>query len=227
MTIGQDETPKIPPPPPPITLTFRVVFEFVFCLDRQAIDAADERHWLPEIKREAIAWVPQAIAISAANLTKSELANAERQIFGTTSLKHLARCIDFDLMSAGSARSKLVNWELMIGRPDRPKTVEFRQHFGTLDHDDVARWVCFVVALMRAAEQTAAQPTPTPSPTTLKQYSPPGGLGWSLRQGKKYNFRSKVKKSGLKSCLTCCNLTERRRTTGEEDMGTIEEMRSC
>ncbi|KIV77523.1 hypothetical protein PV11_09313 [Exophiala sideris] len=44
-------------------------------------------------------------------------------------------------------------------RSDDPKiTVEFRQHHGTLDAEDLRQWVIFVTALMRTAERKANEP---------------------------------------------------------------------
>jgi hypothetical protein len=52
-------------------------------------------------------------------------------------------------------RSLNVNFEnlVYIDQPGSKKTVEFRQHHGTMDPEDINMWVIFVTAIVRAAER--------------------------------------------------------------------------
>ena len=94
----------------------------------------------------------------------------------------------------------------------RPMTLEFRQHRGTLDGQEISYWVVFVTRLVRAAESKAIQSRPgsakTLSPTTpmrpdtsetqvAESTTPKGrdfpsetGVGprWSREQGSKYKI---------------------------------------
>jgi hypothetical protein len=54
-----------------------------------------------------------------------------------------------------TTRLKFVNFEPLNRRKGQPRTVEFRQHQGTLSPEDVGQWVLFLTALMRLAEQRA------------------------------------------------------------------------
>jgi len=76
-----------------------------------------------------------------------------------------------------------------------PRTIEFRQHEGTLDFEDVWRWVHFVVSLIRAAERkhhqskpgTPASPkTPKTEAQRLEQHLQ---LPFPAKQGKKYRVK--------------------------------------
>lgn len=75
------------------------------------------------------------------------------------------------------------------------KTVEFRQHHGTLDEDDIKHWVIFVTMLFRAAERKAREvpPAQTPLPTTfmwkVRERFPDDDSGRSLtlEEGRKYD----------------------------------------
>jgi hypothetical protein len=83
---------------------------------------------------------------------------------------------------------KFVNWQNLGPLPEgatQPGTHEFRQHKGTLNMEEIGRWVCFT-ALTRIAERRAAEATPHTSPT-----KPPvrrSELIWPRRGGSKYKF---------------------------------------
>jgi hypothetical protein len=54
-----------------------------------------------------------------------------------------------------TTRHKFVNFEPLNRRKRDLRTVEFRQHQGTLSPEDTRQWVSFLTALMRLAEQRA------------------------------------------------------------------------
>jgi hypothetical protein len=69
----------------------------------------------------------------------------------------------------------------------QPQTIEFRQHRGSLDVGAIGQWVCFLTALMRAAEKCARAATPPPSPTKTAQL-PHSQWTRPMREGFKYRF---------------------------------------
>ena len=86
-------------------------------------------------------------------------------------------------------RFKFVNWTNISARAtnaEKPRTVEFRQHEGTLSLDEIVQWVCFLTALMRTAERRANENTPPTSPT--KPAIPRDQLSFAVREGSKYKF---------------------------------------
>ena len=86
-------------------------------------------------------------------------------------------------------RFKFVSFHYTSGSAPagRPKTIEFRQHAGTLDAKDITHWVCFIISLMRTAEERARLKTPPQSPT--RPAIPRKHLTYPMRQGRKYKFR--------------------------------------
>ena len=111
----------------------------------------------------------------------------EHQIFKQTALRGLTNLLDNETPYGEATRMKFVNWENLSRATSKTPTIEFRQHHGTLDFMDVRHWVTFIVALFRAAERKADQPTPPVSPQY--QSREVGSLAWSMGQGKKYNTR--------------------------------------
>ena len=59
-------------------------------------------------------------------------------------------------MSNGGVRERIVNWTYLL-RPHSARTVEFRQHEGTLDAEGVKWWVLFCVGLVRVANAMAKE----------------------------------------------------------------------
>ncbi|KAI4111704.1 MAG: hypothetical protein LQ338_008351, partial [Usnochroma carphineum] len=61
------------------------------------------------------------------------------------------------LMSSGGQKGRLVNWTYLAGRGEGvgKRTLEFRQHEGSLEAGEVRRWVLFLRALVRWAEGVA------------------------------------------------------------------------
>jgi len=55
-----------------------------------------------------------------------------------------------------------VNWSYLSAKDGkrRPRTVEFRQHAGTSDAEEVGWWVRFVLGLVRLAHRYAAEEEP-------------------------------------------------------------------
>ena len=84
-------------------------------------------------------------------------------------------------------RMRFVNFENTKSYNPK-KTVEFRQHHGTLSFAQLREWVIFVVGLVRAAERMALEAeTPSPSPITAARLSHLGpALHWGLGQEAKY-----------------------------------------
>lgn len=74
-------------------------------------------------------------------------------------IEHLAIYMSTDPGQNRPVRSRFVNWGNFANFTDFPEqqkgTLEFRQHAGTLDQDEIAHWVCFVIAIVRAAERRA------------------------------------------------------------------------
>ncbi|KAL6720852.1 hypothetical protein ACLMJK_002777 [Lecanora helva] len=74
-------------------------------------------------------------------------AEARKMIFApSTTLESLAE------LMGGTRKSRLVNWTYLL-RHNLPRTIEFRQHEGTLDGEDVRCWINFVVGVVRLAEE--------------------------------------------------------------------------
>ena len=77
----------------------------------------------------------------------------------------------------------------------KPRTIEFRQHEGTLEFEDTARWIFFVVALVRAAEKKARQSRPSApvephSPkTTTRELEIFQTLSGPRQQGSKHGMK--------------------------------------
>lgn len=64
----------------------------------------------------------------------------------------------------GGGRRKFVNWAYLGTNDDfksRPKTLEFRQHAGSLDGEDIIQWINFVLRLIRDAQRKAEPPLGT------------------------------------------------------------------
>ena len=109
--------------------------------------------------------------------------------------EHLAELMGTQLNDEGfdeEKRYKFVNWE-HIRRfnseegSERAPTVEFRQHRGSLDFNDVSQWIRFITALMRVAERRAQEATPPNSPSFPP--IPRNQLTFPVREGRKYRFR--------------------------------------
>lgn len=73
--------------------------------------------------------------------------DAAKRIFATSSIQSLS-----NLMSKGS-RDRIISWTYVRRTGNAAKTIEFRQHEGTLDKDDVRYWVIFLIGLLRLAER--------------------------------------------------------------------------
>ena len=149
-----------------------------------------------------------------------DLAKAQRKIFAKnmtperlaklmdTSIGHLWSPADVRGESAKkqdfyhtsyTSRYKFVNFD----RVQDPtfdkgaKTIEFRQHTGTVDWEEVAHWVHFVLSLVKLAERRALQDEPASLPLTaahrekrsqirLQAYS---RMPFTQKQGYKYHNR--------------------------------------
>lgn len=93
-------------------------------------------------------------------------------------------------------RHKLVNFRRLVGRPadNGARTIEFRHLDGSLEAEEVGRWLMFVTRLVRAAERMAARSKPaTPEAPTvmtrqlaLKSHMT---LSFARKQGNKYKLK--------------------------------------
>ena len=108
--------------------------------------------------------------------------------------EHLAELMGTQLDDDGfdeEKRYKFVNWEHIrrfnAEYAERAPTLEFRQHRGSLDFNDVSQWVRFLTALMRVAERRAQEATPPNSPSF--PVIPRTQLTFPQREGRKYRFR--------------------------------------
>jgi hypothetical protein len=72
-------------------------------------------------------------------------------------------------------RNRFVNWTYLCRGSDYPQTIEFRQARGTLEPEEVHRWVDFCVGLVRLAEFYANNPDRFPL-TSFRQERPAPGV---------------------------------------------------
>jgi hypothetical protein len=119
-----------------------------------------------------------------------ELTIIQDKIFAEDMTVHeLARLMGLEASGSVPNRFKFVNWQNLgplRASASQPRTVEFRQHEGTLNIEEIGQWVCFITALMRTAERRAAEATPPNSPT--KPPIPRNQLTFPMREGSKYKF---------------------------------------
>lgn len=115
-------------------------------------------------------------------------------------------------------RTTFVNFSNIVsGDEEDKKTIEFRQHHGTLSPEDICQWVVFVTALVRAAERKARENPCDPTiPVVMadKIWQRPG-CAFTMQQASKYNCffaRGTKKKRTLKELFDLLDLPiERRR----------------
>jgi hypothetical protein len=93
-------------------------------------------------------------------------------------------------------RYKFVNYTRLIGptKDNGARTIEFRQHDGSLDADEIGRWVMFVTSLVRAAERLAARSKPASpdSPSVMSRQRALEihmELPFARKQGNKYKLK--------------------------------------
>lgn len=93
-------------------------------------------------------------------------------------------------------RYKFVNFTRLIGptKDNGARTIEFRQHDGSLDADEIGRWVTFVTSLVRAAERLAARSKPASpdSPSVMSRQRALKihmELPFARKQGNKYKIK--------------------------------------
>jgi hypothetical protein len=121
-------------------------------------------------------------------------------------------------------RQTFVNF--MNTNPDRQNgqdTVEFRQHHGTRDPDDICEWIVFVTALVRAAERKANEAAPALETVPLADEMVqevdkrlPGqdiaAQKWTVEQMAKYYYLFSTPQRSLKELFDLLDLpVERRR----------------
>ena len=67
-------------------------------------------------------------------------------------------------------RNKFVNFKRILSPFDIARTIEFRQHDGSMEVEDISMWVLFITRLVRAAERLAGQrPNPRVQGDKYKQ----------------------------------------------------------
>lgn len=100
------------------------------------------------------------------------------------------------LTGSGAYRFKFVNFARLVGpkKENGARTIEFRQHGGSLQAEEIGRWVIFVTGLVRAAERLAARPKPvspdSPSPMSrLCALQIHMELPFARKQGNKYKLK--------------------------------------
>ncbi len=124
-----------------------------------------------------------------------DLAMAQKKIFSKNMTAHiLAKMMDTDItpydrfggrVSGGRlTRYKFVNFQRLTQTGDA-KTIEFRQHKGTVDFDEISHWVHFILSLVRAAERMAKDPTGLHS----SPVSPVVRMSFRRKQAAKYTIR--------------------------------------
>ena len=67
------------------------------------------------------------------------------------------------------SRFKFVNFFRPLDHKNPAKTIEFRQHDGSMDAEEIGRWVLFVTRLVRAAERLATESKPASPVSCSKQ----------------------------------------------------------
>ena len=69
----------------------------------------------------------------------------------------LSSLLQWEGVGKPSQRYRIVNWTSLAQAPTgmKPRTLEFRQHDGCVDGDEICHWVNFCVALVRLAERLA------------------------------------------------------------------------
>lgn len=86
-------------------------------------------------------------------------------------------------------RYKFVNFQPLMYE-GAAKTIEFRQHIGTLDFDEISHWVHFILSLVRTAERMAVcheQQLGVDSPRSA--LSSPLRMSFRRKQANKYQLR--------------------------------------
>ena len=124
-----------------------------------------------------------------------DLATAQKKIFSKNMTAHiLTKMMDTDITpydrSGGRVRGgrltryKFVNFQRLTQTGDA-KTIEFRQHKGIVDFDEISHWVHFILSLVRAAERMAKDPTGLHS----SPVSPRERMSFRRKQAAKYTIR--------------------------------------
>ena len=84
----------------------------------------------------------------------SDLSQIRHDIFSSTTLERLVNTVQTD-------RFHTVNLRGLVD-PERPNTIEFRQHAGSLDADEMTKWTQFCASLVSAAKHFAEIGTQSP-----------------------------------------------------------------
>jgi hypothetical protein len=119
-----------------------------------------------------------------------ELTEIQNKISAENMMVHkLARLMGLEASGSVTNQFKFVNWQnlgLVHAHASQPRTLDFRQHEGTLNIEEIGQWVCFITQLMRTAERRATECTPPNSPT--KPPSLRSQLTFLICEGRKYQF---------------------------------------
>jgi hypothetical protein len=77
-----------------------------------------------------------------------------------------------DLPIPDSSRYRFVELFRLLSHENPAKTIEFRQHDGSMDAEEISKWVLFVTRLVRAAECLAAESKPASpvSPSFMRRW---------------------------------------------------------
>ncbi|KAK5265738.1 hypothetical protein LTR99_008876 [Exophiala xenobiotica] len=108
------------------------------------------------------------------------LATAQKKIFSKDmTAQRLAKMMDTEFraedregnsFSTGRlTRYKFVNFQRLT-QTGEAKTIEFREHKGTVGFDEISHWVHFILSLVRAAERMAKDPTGPHSPMSPREH---------------------------------------------------------
>jgi hypothetical protein len=123
-----------------------------------------------------------------------DLATAQKKIFSKDMTAHrLAKMMDTEFraedregnsFSTGRlTRYKFVNFQRLT-QTGEAKTIEFRQHKGTVDFDEISHWVHFILSLVRAAERMVKDSTGLHSPMSPREH-----MSFRRQQAAKYTIR--------------------------------------
>ncbi|KIW11005.1 hypothetical protein PV08_10304 [Exophiala spinifera] len=130
----------------------------------------------------------------------TDLSKAQKKIFHKDMTpaglaKLMDACLRPNMDESGhvvlETRYKFVNFEPLMYEGGAARTIEFRQHIGTLDFDEIAHWIHFILSLVRTAERMATwnDRVGVGSPCSTMSSSSPLLVSFRKRQANKYQLR--------------------------------------
>ena len=104
----------------------------------------------------------------------------------------------------GNDKHRIINWTYVSRTNGSPRTLEFRQHAGTLSPVDIEHWLAFVVGMVRLAEYNG------------RKY---GGAGEGYKgEGYEFNERKENENEKEEEGASVWNLMKEGMEMGEEEV---------